>query len=110
MFGKPTASGQRLPRRPGERALAIANFRCALFTAQKKHYFKQRLFWRDAKANRRHACAPQIEIRRSTLGVGRSPLAGPLQITPYTGVASCADAPAFACGVCAWQFLLSVFF
>jgi hypothetical protein len=32
-----------------------------------------------------------------------------LRIKPYTGDASCADAPSCVCGACALQFLLSVF-
>jgi hypothetical protein len=30
-------------------------------------------------------------------------------VIPYSGDASCADAPSCACGACAWQFLLSFF-
>jgi len=50
--------------------------------------------------------------RRSTFGVERWTFSGrqTLQVTPYIGDASYADAPSYACGACAWQFLLSVFF
>ena len=48
----------------GERVLAIANFRCALFTVQEKRHLKQRLFWRNAKTSTRDACAPQNRIAR----------------------------------------------
>src|SRR5437867_6494522 len=65
--------------RPRDRELSL----CTLH-GPREASFKQRLFWRDAKANRRHACTPQIEIRRSTLGVERWTFSGHRTVTDYT--------------------------
>jgi len=50
-----------------------------------------------------------LGVRSWALDVLRKPAACH-GITPYISAASCGDAPSSVCGVCAWQFLPSVFF
>ena len=84
MFGKPTASGQRSPRRPGERALAIANFRCALFTAQEKHYSNKDCFGVTPKPTGDTRALPRLkfDVRRWALDVLRLPDRYSLHLIP----------------------------
>src|SRR5881397_3821539 len=86
MFGKPTASGQRSPRRPGERALAIANFRCALFTAPEKHHSNKDCFGVTPKPTRDTRALPRLkfDVRRWALSVERWTFSGRRTVTDYT--------------------------